>query len=78
MSLCQCSKCRQRWDDASPTVIEQQAEIERLRSILVAKQNLITEIDLTLRVPAAEYVPVIRDVFDLIDEAASAAGGKHE
>jgi len=34
MSLCSCSKCRQRWDDASPTVIEQRAEIDRLKAEL--------------------------------------------
>lgn len=30
-------------------------------------RHLVKRIDETLRVPAAEYVPAIRDVFDLID-----------
>lgn len=39
---------------------ESWAEIERLRAGL-------KEIDATLRVPAAEYVPAIGDVFSIID-----------
>lgn len=37
-------------------------EIERLRALIV-------RIDETLRVPAAEYVPAISDVFALIDDS---------
>jgi hypothetical protein len=38
-----------------------EARVEKLEA-------LIRDIDYTLRVPAAEYVPAIRDVFKLIDE----------
>lgn len=34
-----------------------------------ALEDLIRTIDSTLRVPAAEYVPAIQDVFELIDQA---------
>ena len=37
-------------------------EIDKLRSAL-------EKINLTLRIPAAEYVPAIGDVFGIIDEA---------
>ncbi len=37
-------------------------------TILVEALELIERIDHTLRVPAAEYVPAIGDVFALIDE----------
>lgn len=45
------------------------AEIEQLKVELAKANDLIQEIDKTLRVPAAEYVPVIGDVFTLIDKA---------
>lgn len=32
-------------------------------------EAVIKKIDLTLRVPAAEYVPAIQDVFQIIDDA---------
>lgn len=42
---------------------------------LVDAMALIERIDLTLRVPAAEYVPAIGDVFSLIDDFRK--GGIH-
>jgi len=50
----------------------QKDEIERLT-------RLVHDIDVTLRVPAAGYVPVIGDVFEIIDRAemrAKATGGE--
>lgn len=47
------------------TVLALLDENERLRA-------LVKRIDETLRVPAAEYVPAISDVFALIDEAKQA------
>ncbi len=47
---------------AKDTIDRQAKEIERLTAV-------INDIDLTLRVPAAEYVPAIGDVFTLIDKA---------
>ena len=47
-------------DELSKKVSELEAEVERLRAA-------IREIDHTLRVPAAEYVPAIGDAFTIID-----------
>jgi hypothetical protein len=59
------------------------AEIELLEHIrdsarVMAARNLALEtalrqIDQTLRIPAAEYVPAIGDVFTIIDEALAYA-----
>ena len=35
---------------------------------LAFAENTIRHIDMTLRVPAAEYVPAIQDVFIIIDQ----------
>jgi hypothetical protein len=43
-----------------------------------AAEKLVREIDRTLRVPAAEYVPAIQDVFTMIDRAALARGEKEK
>lgn len=45
------------------------AEIAKLTAERDALRELVEAIDLTLRVPAAEYVPAIGDVFTLIDKA---------
>lgn len=48
-------------------------EYERERLQLEARvkelEKLAYEIDMTLRVPAAEYVPAIQDVFTLLDQS---------
>lgn len=41
----------------------------KLLQRIVTLETLIAKIDQTLRVPAAEYVPAIGDVFQLIDDA---------
>ena len=43
-------------------------EPKRLNEEIKRLTNAIKRIDQTLRVSAAEYVPAIRDVFDIIDE----------
>jgi len=66
---------------------EKEAEIERLSAALDLSEEynqqkdrqiarltrLVRDIDTTLRVPAAEYVPAIGDVFELIDRAGMRA-----
>ena len=37
-------------------------------------EQAIRKIDVTLRVPAAEYVPAIGDVFEIIDKLGVAKG----
>ena len=46
-----------------------ESEIRELREKLVKAYGLISDIETTLCVPAAEYVPAIGDVFKLIDNA---------
>lgn len=47
------------------------AECERLGKEVLVLRHLVKRIDETLRVPAAEYVPAIGDVFSLIDALAT-------
>ena len=41
--------------------------VQMMRQLAFA-ENTIRHIDMTLRVPAAEYVPAIQDVFKIIDQ----------
>ena len=52
---------------------ELRADAGRMRAERDALRHLVNRIDETLRVPAAEYVPAIGDVFDLIDALAKGA-----
>ena len=59
---------------ASPSSVEEcmramNRATAQLRDRVAALVVLVHQIDLTLRVPAAEYVPAISDVFTLIDGA---------
>lgn len=56
------------WEEEERQAIGPAAAREVLRL-----RGLVHNIDLTLRVPAAEYVPAIGDVFKLIDETGKAA-----
>jgi DUF438 domain-containing protein len=52
-----CAKCQDKHQN------------KQLKAELIKANSLIQEIDKTLRVPAAEFVPAIGDVFALIDKA---------
>lgn len=45
------------------------AELHGAEVVIEDFKRLLHQIDLTLRVDAAEYVPAIRDVFTLIDKS---------
>jgi hypothetical protein len=47
------------------------AELTGATSIMNERGSAIRQIDETLRIDAAEYVPAIRDVFDIIDKVGS-------
>lgn len=50
--------------------------VQRAVSELLVLRHLVKRIDETLRVPAAEYVPAISDVFTLIDALAADSAAK--
>lgn len=43
-------------------------EIRKLTEKVVRLQTLVDQVDQMLHIPAAEYVPAIVDVFELIDQ----------
>ena len=43
------------------------SEIKDLERRLDKADSMIIQIDQMLRVPAAEYIPAVRDVFNLVD-----------
>jgi regulator of replication initiation timing len=54
--------------------VEQLAiENEKLKKENEVLRKLVNDIDLSLRIPAAEFVPAISDVFTLIDKALEQA-----
>lgn len=62
-----CDNCRQNSCVVFAKPLD--PEVARLRRVL-------SEIETTLRVPAAEYVPAIGDVFTLIDKARADGAGQ--
>ena len=59
-------ECAVEWRDKFHAA---EAEVAKLTAERDALRELVEAIDLTLRVPAAAYVPAIGDVFTLIDKA---------
>lgn len=53
-----------------------QSQLTACQEELKEAREVIREIDLTLRVPAAEYVPAIGDAFGLIDKFLAKYEGK--
>ena len=57
------------WSDANPEKADRDWRDVRIRQL----EDAIRDVDLALRVPAAEYVPAIGDAFKIIDAAQRCA-----
>lgn len=71
-ALCQIAKALRlevwSYEELVEKVSDLLAERDRLAARCKAMEEVVERIDQTLRVPAAEYVPAIGDVFTIIDE----------